>query len=104
MQVSSQPCIIFTEDVIEEYALEHWDTNHDKCIGYEEADAVTEIPDNAFKGKTDFSSIADLKQFKNIIKIGESAFEDCHIYDAIDLPNVKTIEKKAFMISRELSL
>lgn len=88
-------CAIFEENDIKQYALAHWDENNDGCIDAQEADHVMEIPIFAFPKKS-LKTLNDLKQFRNLDTIGESAFRGCKDLTVIDLPQVKHIGDNAF--------
>lgn len=66
-------------------------------ITYEQAREVTEIPKNWAKGNTAITSFNEIKYFKNLTTIGDSAFNGCSSLNGIILPpSIITIGYGAF--------
>ena len=89
-------CLPFVDDEIKKYALSNWDTNRDGCIAREEAASVTEIPFQAFENNEQLKTLDDLKQFPNLKRIGDFAFDGCKSLTSVDLPQVTAIYSDVF--------
>ena len=89
-------CLPFVDDEIKKYALSNWDTNRDGCIAREEAASVTEIPFQAFENNEQLKTLDDLKQFPNLKRIGDFAFDGCKSLTSVDLPQVTAIYSYVF--------
>lgn len=89
-------CIKFTDQAIQAYAMLMWDANKDTCISPAEADAVTQIPTQAFKNNSQLTSLNDLNQFPNLTTIQEEAFSDCPNLTALELEHIQNIAPNAF--------
>ena len=89
-------CLEFKDAGIQQYALQNWDTNKDKCVTSEEASHVTSVPDSAFAGNQNVRVLDDLNQFKNLTTIGNSAFSGCTNLTSADLQYVTLIGTSAF--------
>ena len=83
-----------------------WDTDGDGELSYAEADSVTIIPSNLFGAYTQKNTLFtfdELKYFKNVTTISDSAFYPCEGMESIILPDsVKSIGKYAFKNCYEL--
>lgn len=89
-------CISFKDEALKKYAYAHWDKDSNGCISEEEADAVTEFPENAFKNNSELKSITGMEGFHNLTKIGKNAFEGCTSLKEVNLPYVETIDTYGF--------
>ena len=90
-------CLSFIDEAIKEYAISHWDIDHNNCISPEEASMVTEIPANAFKNNIQVESLDDLNQFPNLTTIREEAFTNCVNLKKARLDNISALEDKVFL-------
>ena len=95
-QPDPSTCLTFADQTIQSYALVWWDTDHNNCITPQEADAVTEIPYQAFKKNPNVKTLEDLNQFHNLTIIREEAFMGCENLTSIALDHILTLEKNSF--------
>ncbi len=85
----------FTDEKVKTICLEHWDTDGDGRLSYEEAAAVQSLG-NVFQG-TDISSFDELKLFKGLTSIGDNEFRECRNMRSVTIPeNVTSIGQYAF--------
>ncbi len=84
-----------TDEKVKTICLEHWDTDGDGRLSYEEAAAVQSLG-NVFQG-TDISSFDELKLFKGLTSIGDDEFRECRKLLSVTIPeNVTSIGQNAF--------
>ena len=95
-ECKSDYCIKFTDNEIKAYAFANWDTDHNECISQGEANAVTEIPANAFENNTSVKTLKDLNRFIKLTKIGKKAFAHCTNLTEANLYYVTEIGESAF--------
>ena len=81
----SEPIISFEDSLTKSICVNNWDTNKDGEISYTEAEKVTKISADIFKG-TSIVSFRELKFFKNIKEIHSNAFNGCSSLTSIELP------------------
>ena len=81
--------IKFKDSVVEQICLEHWDTDGDGRLSFEEAAAVYSL-EYAFKYNDDIESFEEFQYFTGMCAMQEDEFYDCDNLKAVVLPN--TIE------------
>lgn len=87
--------IEFADASVKQICTQHWDTDEDGELSYDEAAAVTELG-VVFKGAA-ITSFIELKYFTQLQDISESAFEGCGSMVKVVLPEeVATIGARAF--------
>ena len=88
--------IHFADPVVEQICLEHWDSDADGMLSYDEAAAVTDLGE-LFKGDTRIRSFMELEYFTGLEHIADSAFCACQNLAAVMLPQgLKTVGRHAF--------
>ena len=68
--------IEFADPNVEAICVNHWDTDGDGFLSYDEAAAVTDLG-NAFQGNTEITSFAELQYFTGLTTIAAYAFDGC---------------------------
>lgn len=90
------PCLKFTDEGIEKYALKKWDYNDDACIDIKEAVQVYSIPECGLCEKHyNVKHLDDLNMFPNLKTIGKEAFKGKYL-KTVHLNHVTHIEDRAF--------
>ena len=79
----------FADKNVAAIAVKHWDTNGDGYLSYSEAEAVKEIG-SVFKENKLITSFEELKFFKNVKAIADSAFFLCNALEKIAYPKSLT--------------
>lgn len=75
----------------------NWDSDNDGELSYDEAAAVTSIPDNTFSNKA-ITSFNEFSYFTGITNIGGYTFQNCTALTSIVFPNsITTIGHSAFV-------
>ena len=81
--------IEFKDPVVEQICLEHWDTDGDRRLSFEEAAAVYSLED-AFQYNDNIESFEEFQYFTGMYAMQENEFYDCNNLKTVVLPN--TIE------------
>lgn len=90
--------IHFADPVVEQICLEHFDSDADGVLSYDEAAAVTNLG-QLFKGDTRIRSFMELEYFTGLQHIADSAFTGCQNLAAVMLPQgLKSLGRHAFAL------
>lgn len=93
----------FTDTHVKAICLEHWDTNHDDQLTYNEAAAVTDLG-TAFQGQTSITKFPELYYFTGLQHLADDAFSGCTKLTSVLLPRkLQTIGARAFAGCQSLS-
>ena len=96
VEMGSNSPIDFADATVKAICVEHWDTNGDGMLSYDEAAAVTDLG-SAFSYNKEITSFDELKYFTGLKSIGEYAFYGCKGITSITIPNsVTSIGEGAF--------
>jgi hypothetical protein len=88
--------ITFADSAVKALCVEHWDSNGDGELSYEEAAQVQDLKD-VFREDTTITTFDELQYFTGLTYIGEKAFTQCSNLTSIILPSqVKSIYTHAF--------
>lgn len=88
--------ISFADSDVKNVCVEHWDTDGDGELSYAEAAAVTDIGDD-FSYDTYIDTFDEFQYFTGVQSIPNSAFRGCTNLSSIKIPtNVTSIEDLAF--------
>ena len=82
--------IDFEDDLVKSICVNNWDSDDDGDISYDEAEAVTTLPNNIFS-KKGIKNFPEFQYFTGITEITNYAFQDCSELTNISLPNSLTI-------------
>ena len=95
--------IPFEDPEVKRICVEHWDTNGDGELSYDEAAAVTDLGE-AFREKANIVSFNELQYFVGLSRIGDNCFRGCHLLSAVTLPaDLLAIGRDAFAYCRALT-
>ncbi len=75
----------FADKNVAAICVKHWDTNGDGYLSFAEAEAVTDLG-TPFKSNSSITSFEELKYFKNIEILSDSAFYLCKSLEKIAFP------------------
>ncbi|MBR1789526.1 MAG: C10 family peptidase [Bacteroidaceae bacterium] len=94
--------INFTDDVVREVALSHYDIDSNGEISFSEAASVENI-DMEFSGNTALKDLTDLRLFTGLNYLSGNSFKDCTALTTVKLPtDVTDIYYRAFMGCKKL--
>lgn len=93
----------FLDANVKNICLEHWDTDSDGKLTYNEAAAVTSLGE-AFQGQSAIKKFPELYYFTSLTQIDPHAFDGCALLTDIRLPKkLKKIGEGAFMNCQKLA-
>ena len=81
--------ITFADANVKAICVQHWDTDGDRELSMEEAEAVTDIG-TIFRGNTDIQSFFELQYFTGLKSIPSYAFEECTNLTTLAIPKAVT--------------
>lgn len=88
--------IVFANADVKTICINHWDTNGDGELSYEEAASVTNLGDY-FQSNSQVTSFDELQYFTGLSSIDNCAFQNCTELTSIVLPtSLTTIGNSAF--------
>jgi hypothetical protein len=94
--IESEDIIQFTDETAKSICIDHWDSDADGELSYEEANVVLSL-DNAFTGNTELKDFNELQYFRGLKSIGPSAFAGCTGLASIEMPpTILEIKENAF--------
>ena len=79
----------FTDAVVRKACIEHWDTDGDGKLTYNEAAAVTSLG-TVFKGNTQVRKFSELYYFTGLTTLDDDAFNGCTLLEELRLPKTMT--------------
>ncbi len=78
--------ITFTDSIVKNICVSHWDANGDGELSYVEAASVTSLGE-VFRGNTAITSFNELQYFIGLSSISNNAFENCSNLASFVLPS-----------------
>ncbi len=85
VEVDLNSIIDFADATVKAICVEHWDTNGDGMLSYDEAAAVTDLG-SAFSYNKEITSFDELKYFTGLISIADRAFSGCSGLASVTIP------------------
>lgn len=91
--------IVFADPNVEAICVNHWDTDGDGFLSYDEAAAVSDIGET-FRNHDEITSFNELQYFTGLTSIGYYAFMNCTNLTSVVIPEgVTLLDYKAFAYS-----
>ncbi len=96
LRILNHEIIGFADSRVKEKCVQHWDTDGDGQLSYDEAAAVDSLGD-VFTGDTLITSFDELEHFTGLESIDRKAFKDCVHLQSVRIPSkTRFIRSEAF--------